>query len=777
MNRLLIFISLFFSLTTSAQNFAVKSFRSLPQDMDARINHPIIDQNGEKSALIKIVTSEHAFEFEGGMLGIVKTEQKTGEIWVYVPRAAKKITIKHANLGVLRNYLYPESIKEASVYEMVLVSGKVRTLVEPLEIAAQWLVIQTEPSGATFYLNEKKIGETPLNRKYKEGIYDYRIEYPRYHPIIGKLEIKDKKVEINHVLKPKFGDIYVRSEPEDGMKIFVNEKDTKKSTPALLTGIDSGNQEIGLKSKWYLNQTKQISVKDEVQTDVSFIMEPAFANVIIKTNEDAEIFINGEKYGTESWSGRLLEGIYEVNIEKANYQTQNKQLDIQAGKDISLNFNLIAQTGNIDIQSKPIGAKILINGKAYGTTPNTITDLICGKHELQLSYAEYATHYQTIEILENKTTQIDTILSDASRVLIESSPNGANVMINNKLAGKTPLYTQLAYGKHELLIINGEIQKQGTINVRMNEENTFFADVRSDADKQEIMIWEKAEQTEKIQHYQNYLNTYPKGKYADEAERAIRRIKINKDNAMYEKAISTNSLADYEIYLDSFPKGIHIEPIHEVLENSYYVLGNEAYDENNYSLTQFYFNKYISTYPVTERSKEVMKKLNKANNRLNRKDNAFLMYSYDTESEIGLAAGRLKQKGMGTYYAIKCNFHWITTGSQIQHTKAEYERLFFNAQYQNKSRSGNLAFSLGITYPLFYPVWAYGGVGFGHYPHYELYRNDFGDDEWVRNETISNERYFYEGGIMINISTNYAIKYGMLLNEKLVHQFGVAIRF
>ncbi|PGH37804.1 MAG: PEGA domain-containing protein, partial [Candidatus Nephrothrix sp. EaCA] len=88
------------------------------------------DQNGDVCALIKAVTTETGFDWDGDQLGIVKTLQKKGEIWIYVPFGAKRITISHAALGVLRNYAYPLNIEKAAVYEMALTTGKVVTVVQ-----------------------------------------------------------------------------------------------------------------------------------------------------------------------------------------------------------------------------------------------------------------------------------------------------------------------------------------------------------------------------------------------------------------------------------------------------------------------------------------------------------------------------------------------------------------------------------------------------------------------------------------------------------------------
>ncbi|MFW5983358.1 MAG: PEGA domain-containing protein, partial [bacterium] len=132
-------------LTGFSQNIDVKSFQLLPNDQTARIHKPVLDQNGEKCALIKLVTTQKGFVWEGGTLGITKVEKKTGEFWVYVPRGSKRITIKHDQLGVLRDYSYPETIKEATTYEMILTTGNVKTIVEEPEISTSWLMISSDP--------------------------------------------------------------------------------------------------------------------------------------------------------------------------------------------------------------------------------------------------------------------------------------------------------------------------------------------------------------------------------------------------------------------------------------------------------------------------------------------------------------------------------------------------------------------------------------------------------------------------------------------------------
>ena len=72
----LIFTSLFCFHSLWAQNISVLSFKVLPTDLDARVNFPVRDQNGDVCALIKVVTTETGFNWDGDQLGIMKVENK-----------------------------------------------------------------------------------------------------------------------------------------------------------------------------------------------------------------------------------------------------------------------------------------------------------------------------------------------------------------------------------------------------------------------------------------------------------------------------------------------------------------------------------------------------------------------------------------------------------------------------------------------------------------------------------------------------------------------------
>ncbi len=122
-NRLVIIVAIATALLASAfpapilaQDFQVVEFRDLPNDISAFIN-PVKDLNDEGCALLKIITTSPDFAFSTP-LGIAKRIDKEGEIWLYLPRGSKKITLKHPDWGVLRDYMFPSKLESHKTYEL-----------------------------------------------------------------------------------------------------------------------------------------------------------------------------------------------------------------------------------------------------------------------------------------------------------------------------------------------------------------------------------------------------------------------------------------------------------------------------------------------------------------------------------------------------------------------------------------------------------------------------------------------------------------------------------
>ena len=220
---LLLFLLVVPHSATAQNKIQVTSFQRMETDITARITAPQRDQNGEICALIRIVTTEKDFMFEPDALGIVARENKPGEIWLYVPRGARRISIMHEKYGILRNYFYPDLIEKATVYEMELSAGD-----EAKEMAVdtnmQLVVMRPEPAIADIYVDDEKMPTEKglFTATMKKGTHTYRVEAPMYAPEAGIIDLGSEQKIMSVALKPRFGYLEVFSLPEQDAKVYID---------------------------------------------------------------------------------------------------------------------------------------------------------------------------------------------------------------------------------------------------------------------------------------------------------------------------------------------------------------------------------------------------------------------------------------------------------------------------------------------------------------------------------------------------------------------------
>ena len=336
--------------TVHSQSISVCSFKLLDSDLTANTAGTMEqDQNGEVAALIKVVTTQTGFTFDGGAMGIVKTKQTPGEIWVYLPRGSKKITIKHPQLGVLRDYYFPVSIDAARTYEMVLISGTVQTVVQQAR-TSQYVVFQLTPPNAIVELDGSLLQtvDGTASKMMKFGSYDYRVQAPNYFPEVGK--------------------------------VTINDPDNKKI--------------------------------------VNVSLKPNFSKVTLTVANNAEIWINGEKKGNGTWTGDLGEGTYEFEAKQQGHRSTLTTRDLIVTQEPQT-INLQTPTpiyGEADINSSPAMADIYIDGEKMGKTPQMVSKLLIGSHQLRISKNGYDDLTTSIIIKEGETTSLSVQLEKKKNV-------------------------------------------------------------------------------------------------------------------------------------------------------------------------------------------------------------------------------------------------------------------------------------------------------------------------------------------------------------------------
>ena len=417
------FLLLLFSGILLAQpQIGVKSFLKRENDITARVEAPKKDQNGDLCAIIKVVTTQTGFIWDPDALGIISADYKTGEYWIYVPYGAKRLTIKHEKLGILRDYMYPIPIEKAGVYIMELTTGKVTTTIEEEQIASQWLVINSDPTGSDIYIDDQPANQTPYQNELSVGKHTYRLSHDLYLPTAGLVELTaEKKEVINLSLKPNFGKLNITTTPESGASVSLDDVTTEKTTPCTLEYVKSGEHTVTIRLNMYQSSSQTISMQPGGEIDLPVTLSTTFASVTVNTEPASDIYIAGEKKGTGTWTGPLLPGIHRFEARKEGFAPAAAKREVVNGKALIVNLHPVARTGTLKVMTTPTDALIILNGENKGTTPATLRNLHVGDYTLTLSLAGYGTTFKNITITEGETARVTETLGHSNSSLQSST--------------------------------------------------------------------------------------------------------------------------------------------------------------------------------------------------------------------------------------------------------------------------------------------------------------------------------------------------------------------
>jgi formylglycine-generating enzyme required for sulfatase activity len=422
----------------SSQHISVESFRMLENDMDARVHHPKRDQNGELSAIIKVVTTETGFAWDGGTLGIVDAVRKTGEYWLYIPRGAQRITISHDRLGVLRNYAYPIPIEAAIVYEMRLTTARIETtIIEPVA-ETQWLVVTSEPDGADVYIDNIHKGQTPVQMELNTGTYSYRIEKTLYHPYAGRVTLtKEKRETIDAKLNPNYGYIKVTTTPESGAEITLNGNKLQQTSPHTTNRMPAGEYQITVSKSMFHSETRNVNIGEGKTEELAITMKPDFGLLRVITNPEpgAEVTINGNPHRSKTpfTTERLRAGNYELSVSLPMYHSETREITIGDGETTEVVFDLRPSFGEVSVTTKPeTGAEVLVNGISTGkNTPCELDRLPTGQHQITVRKEWYQPKTIAVDITDGLSDHFEIEMEPTFGILNVTAEHDAQIFVND----------------------------------------------------------------------------------------------------------------------------------------------------------------------------------------------------------------------------------------------------------------------------------------------------------------------------------------------------------
>ncbi|MGV8073059.1 MAG: PEGA domain-containing protein [Syntrophobacteraceae bacterium] len=129
---------------------------------------------------------------------------------------------------------------------------------------------------------------------------------------------------------------------------------------------------------------------------------------------------------------------------------------------------------SLKMESNPSEAEVFVNGESKGKTPLRL-DLPLGKHAIRIAANGFGDWADDLELLEPKEYPLRIELKASvkwSSLKIESNPAEADVFVDNKLQGKSPLELNIEAGLHAVrLLLPGYMEWSD--QVQLDESKTY----------------------------------------------------------------------------------------------------------------------------------------------------------------------------------------------------------------------------------------------------------------------------------------------------------------
>ena len=349
------------------QKFSIANFELDPFDTNPQNKlYEKIDGSGFRYAIIKVNSitpndnlKEYNFNF-GNMKSIV--EEHDNELWVYVQKNAKLVTISREGYTTLNKYDLKTTIEEGKVYVMTLNSAKaiIQTQMVQFNIspanAGAIITIKSTKANA----QEEMFGTTDATgsaaKPLELGTYTYKVIANNYYTSEGRFTLNNRTI--------------------------------------------THKEAVNLRAN--------------------------FSEITLQVDDDADIYVNNELKGSRTWTGTLRSGDYLVECRKANHQPSSQYITVKENDNQTFKLIPPSPiTGTLALTSSPLGANVTIDGKNYGNTPININDLITGSHKVIISSDGYNEETRSFIIQENQTTALNVILNSSSKagVIKTKSPS------------------------------------------------------------------------------------------------------------------------------------------------------------------------------------------------------------------------------------------------------------------------------------------------------------------------------------------------------------------
>lgn len=213
--------------------------------------------------------------------------------------------------------------------------------------------------------------------------------------------------------------------------------------------LREGNYTVRVRSKGYYDTHQSFQVDATPSRTILIEMRklPGFLTVATVPFIDAMVTIDDTIIGQAPFGPIELEpGTHSITVSAARYLPFADKLVVPGlGRKQVVGVQLVPSWANVDISSNPSGATVLQGQTELGKTPLRL-ELREGSHDLTVVHAGFRPWDGIIETRANvdQVVPLIQLMPANARLTVNSIPRGANVTVNGRYRGQSPIKLDLS---------------------------------------------------------------------------------------------------------------------------------------------------------------------------------------------------------------------------------------------------------------------------------------------------------------------------------------------
>jgi len=247
--------------------------------------------------------------------------------------------------------------------------------------------IESEPSGATIFINGQNMGKTPYNMaSIAHGSYKIELQAENFKPFTKALQVQSGQLtELKASMEVIAGSLFVQSTPSNA-QVFVGETFMGMS-PLLLENVSPGTASVSLRLKGHSEHKESVKILPGKKAEINAAIKRQTGKLtMVSELQGLTVKVAGESsmvLEAPFHKQTLNAGEYQITVSKPKYYDKVYSITIKSDEECRLETDLILKPGRISfVEAGKIPTDVFINNQYKGKSSKMTLELPEGEHEI-----------------------------------------------------------------------------------------------------------------------------------------------------------------------------------------------------------------------------------------------------------------------------------------------------------------------------------------------------------------------------------------------------------